>query len=605
MRVANKMKREELLETIGKPELANFVLSNVKCVLAQLSAACLLSIDLRKCVAAMLQSAQKLITALFPSGDSKDAKDLLAVFWEQDAALDTLSRVLKEAETLPGAEFAVSVCRFTRALFNATGDGASLYAFYAPIILAKLCKECCVCPVGVVLLREMTILLTNWEGAKDTRIDPAILSKLFAVQQYVKTDVKTLNSVMNSPLNVEFAAQAAADGCLGDVITHRGASNYILAVLQLPSSKDVVRTIITRLLSNCKSLSFQRCTSNVLLRSIPELHLSHTELSELYSLFQAATQSDSLLPFSEVRNLFEELLACGEASGNPSAPPPLPVPFEAEVDSGSLKCVKEADLAAHIAESRIKRSVHLNPGVIAPILAALGPAAFSDISSTGRLDPVLPELVASDVCPSLRGAFARYLKAQLDQSAGKLCDGIVSSSEWQRVVMLCSCVVRLGAKGHSELREVLTPEAQCEFAAAALSQFSLRRGVVTESSTDVVTVFDFASAALFDIEPPSHLMDSDGSTPPMSPELCKLVSSLYEVYECTVVDQSIQKFAPVSHPDKANPEAMLLSLIAGLIVGDLNERSVFGPSFGRSFEALLLTLTRLFPSVIYPIISVK
>lgn len=595
------MKKAELLEIITKSKLVSFVLTNVKYVLGQINAACLLSADLRKCVSVMLNSSRKLIAGIFPSKDPS-AKGLFDVFWESNAALTTLKNVLIGEETLVAAEFAASIGRFLRVLFKATGDGASLYSFYESVIVAKMTKEYEIRPVEIVLLREVAIHLANWDGAKDTRIDPVIFSKVFAVQQHIKTDVKILNPVLNSPLNAEAAAKAAADGCLGTVITHRGASNYINAVAQLPPSKHVVYTIITRLLSNCKSLSFQRCTSSVLLRSIPELKLSQDELNELYGLFQVTTKRDSLLSFGEVQNLFDELLS--GASGKDNIHPP--VPFESDVESGSLKCVKEADFSAYVVDSRIKKSAHLNSDTIAPILAVLGPTEFAEIVSSGRLDSLLPELVENDVCSSLLGVLAQYMKDQLDQSVEKLSSNVVSSSEWQRIMIFCSSLIKLGLKNHKEFREILTPEAQCEIAASALDQFIRRKSIVTESSSDIVTLFDFTSSALVDIAPPVGPRDPDDKNPLVSPILCKIILSVHEIYKCTVTDQNIQKFALVKQLEKTDPEAKLLDLIAGLVVGNFGgEENVFGPSFAHSFEALILALTRLFPELVYPIISVN
>lgn len=594
------MKKTDLLGLVTKPEIVNFILTNVKCVLGQVSAACLLLPDLRRCVSAMLCSAQKLMSSILPLADD-DAKAALCAFWEPSDALGALKKVLTDTETLAAAEFAEAVRQFLRTLFRATSDGAPLYSFYVSAILGKPPSECGqIRPVEVVLLREVVFLLANWDGAKGTRVDPAILSRVFAAQQYIKTDIKVLNSVLNSPLNAEAAAEAAAAGCLGTVITHRGASNYVLAVMQLPPSKHVVHTIVTRLLSDCKSLSFQRCASSVLLRSIPELKLSRAELSELYSLFQAALRRDSLLPFSEVQNLLKTLLLSeGPDAGSAS----LPAPFGTEVESGSFRCVKEAEFSAYVVESKIRMPTHSDPNVIAPILAALGPAAFAEISSSGCLDPLLPELVANDVCSPLGGAIARYLKAQLDEVTPKLSRGIVSGSEWQRAVMLCMCVVKLGSKGRTELREVLTPEAQCEVAAVALGQFTRRLSAVTESSSDVITLFDFTSAALSDMVPAAG---PDGSGPLVSPVLSKVVLALYDIYNVAVIEQGVQRYAFVRRSDKSSAEEKLLSLLAGLVISDLEtEKSIFGSSFARSFEALLLTLARLFPSNLYPIISVN
>ena len=603
-------------------------------VLIQVSAPCLLFPDLRKCVVVVLRAAQKLIARVFTSSDSGVATDALVGFWETSGAtLAPLAEALATTETLAAAELAAPLGRFLRTLFRSIKSDptapAALYAFYAKVLLhAKPSQSgCAFRPTETVVLREVALLLEEWEGAKDMQVDSVVLAKVFAAQQHIKTDINSLSAVLSSPLNAGAAAKAAAEGCLGAVVTHRGASNYILAVTQLPPNKEVVQTVITQLIPGCKSLSLQRCMCTIIHKSLPVLGLSAEELNDLYALFEAATRvGESFSSYAGLRGLFEDLIAAASAS-SVAAPVPaaLPAPSieEGERSDGNgngsrhLVAIKEADLTAYLVETKIKWSTHLTAEAVAPVLAALGPVVFAEVASTGRLDSLLPELVVSEVCASLRSAMAQYLKEQLVCLAALFSKTVAPSHEWSRAVTFCSCVAELAAQGRcAEFREVLAPEAQCELAAAVLGQFVRREGVAaTESPSDLIAVFAFTSTALFGLVPPPlprHPGDEESAAgnPLVSPLLRSIIEPLYEIYQNVVIAQSVQRFEPVKQLKQGvdNTEAKLLNLLAFLVISNATDsnsiNTSFGPSFLRSFEALLLTLARLFPSLFYPIISV-
>lgn len=226
----------------------------------------------------------------------------------------------------------------------------------------------------------------------------------------------------------------------------------------------------------------------------------------------------------------------------------------------------------------------------------------------GEFDWALHDFIGSEGSHVVRYNICRYLRERTNKMLSSGVLGPVSSSQWHKEVLLCSSLSTFATKYHRVLRTLVQPEDQIELAAHVLSQFNVQWRAAASSPFDLVTIFTFTALSLFDLPPERFSQESPSSSSSLSPLMARLVPPLYEAYVLTVLSQDLQAHTLVDHavaeaPPERRTEAMLRGLASGLLLSDLYGKCHFGKSFAAAVIALLLTLARKFPGLLFPLKS--